>query len=185
MAHSAVSCLIHNLDKNCIILVKQFRPVVFVNKTLEAHTENVSGVHHDLENLDWSKVHPKEGFTYELCAGICDKSKSLHETIQEEILEECGYSVDIEKIHKISQARSVGLYGAMHTTFYAEVTDEKKVSEGGGNPEEGEFIELYELPVNEIRAFVNDLMYEKPLGVMYALKWFLYEREEFFNNLMD
>ena len=183
MAHSGVSCLIHNIDKKCIILVKQFRPVIFVNKTLEAHTENISGVHHDLENLNWSKVNPKEGFTYELCAGICDKAKSLHETIKEEILEECGYSVEIENIHKLTQARSAGLFGAIHTIFFAEVTNEGKISEGGGNPDEGEFIELFELPVDEIRSFVDDLSYEKPLGVMYALKWFLYEREEFLSKL--
>jgi len=124
-------------------------------------------------------VHPTEGFTYELCAGLCDKDLSLHETIKEEILEECGYSVRIENIHKISQARSVGLFGAMHTTFYAEVREHEKTGPGGGNSDEGEFIELFELPITQIKSFIDDIKYEKPLGVMYALKWFIYERDEF------
>lgn len=47
---------------------------------------------HDLE---WDKVDPKVAFTYELCAGICDKDKTDEETIQEEILE--GYLRNLTK----------------------------------------------------------------------------------------
>jgi UDP-sugar diphosphatase len=176
MAHSGVSCLIYNLDKECLILVKQFRPVVYVNKLVESHDIKVNVFD---TNLDWSRVHPDEGFTYELCAGLCDKDKSLHETIREEIMEECGYSVCTENIHKIAQARSVGLFGAMHTSFYTEVRESDKTGPGGGNSDEGEFIELYELPIGQIKSFIRDHKYEKPLGVLYALKWFLYERDEF------
>lgn len=40
-------------------------------------------------------------FTNELCAGIVDKSKPLIEIAREEILEECGYSVPIERIEHV------------------------------------------------------------------------------------
>ena len=46
--------------------------------------------------------------------GICDKSKTLEETIKEEILEECGYQVDVDKIYKIKCFRTgVGLFGGI------------------------------------------------------------------------
>ena len=54
--------------------MKQFRPVVYVNRVLESnhdeskiHAESVSNVHELANGLDWSRVDPKEGFTFELC----------------------------------------------------------------------------------------------------------------------
>lgn len=179
-SHASVSCVIYNSDKKCIILVRQFRPVVFVSKIIETHAESVDFLQ---DKLEWDKVHPKEGFTYELCAGICDKSKSEEETIKEEILEECGYTVVMDKIHKISSCRSgVGLLGSLHTIFYTEVTEQMKTHQGGGNPHEGEFIELFELKVENIREFINDNSNQKPQGLLYALMWFLYERENYFKE---
>ena len=105
-------------------MVRQFRPVVYVNQVIESNIANSSTVENHKSSLDWSKVHPNEAFTFELCAGICDKEKTLEETIKEEILEECGYKVELEHIHKITDTRSgVGLLGALHTIFYAEVDE--------------------------------------------------------------
>lgn len=44
-------------------------------------------------------------FTNELCAGIVDKSKPLIEIAREEILEECGYNVPIERIELVMTYR--------------------------------------------------------------------------------
>lgn len=44
-------------------------------------------------------------FTNELCAGIVDKSKPLIEIAREEILEECGYNVPIERIEHVLSYR--------------------------------------------------------------------------------
>ena len=134
-SHSSVSCVIYDSDKQCIILVRQFRPVVYVAKLIETQ-ENLD---FDLnQNLEWNKVLPREAFTYELCAGICDKKKTEEETIKEEILEECGYTVSLENIHKISACRSgVGLLGSLHTIFYTEVNEKMKTHNGGGNHHEG------------------------------------------------
>lgn len=179
-SHASVSCVIYNSDKKCIILVRQFRPVVFVSKLIESQQT------HQIEfdkNLEWTTVEPREAFTYELCAGICDKSKSNEETMKEEILEECGYSVSVEDIHKISACRSgVGLLGALHTIYYTEVNEQMKTHNGGGNEHEGEFIELYELEVEKIRQFIADDSNQKPQGLLYALMWFLYEREHYFKE---
>jgi UDP-sugar diphosphatase len=206
--HPSVSCILFNTDRKCIILVKQFRPVVYVNQILEATQEKEESMSNtkattsepsadSLKDLDWSKVSPSDAFTYELCAGICDKSgKSLAETVQEEIMEECGYRVALEHIHRVKAFRmGVGLIGAVHTIFYAEVSDADVVSgAGGGNRHEGEFIELFELKESEVRAFVNDeeevsgsenevsvrlRNNSKPPGLLFALMWFMYERDAF------
>lgn len=44
-------------------------------------------------------------FTNELCAGIVDKSKPLIEIAREEVLEECGYNVPIERIEHVLSYR--------------------------------------------------------------------------------
>ena len=182
MAHSSVSCLIYNVDKRCVILVKQFRPVVYLNQVIEAgdETANPDSL---MTNLNWSKVSPNEGITFELCAGICDKKKSLVETIKEELLEETGYEVDVKNIHKLRSVRiGVGLFGSLHTIFYTEVRESMKVTDGGGNATEGELIELFELKEENIKEFINDDQHAKPPGLLYALMWFLYERKNFLEN---
>ena len=53
--------------------------------------------------IDTEKYPASLGITLELCAGIVDKKKSLAEIAVEEILEECGYKVDPEKLEYIIQ----------------------------------------------------------------------------------
>ena len=179
--HSSVSCLIFNTDRKCLVLVRQFRPVVYVNQVLEASDSDSSNSLSS--NLNWSASDPNKAFTYELCAGICDKNKSLKETIREEILEECGYDVSADQVFEVNAFRmGVGLIGALHTVFYAEVTDAMRVEgAGGGNTDEGEFIDLFELPEEKVKEFMQEKRdgNATPPGLLYALMWFLYERKEF------
>jgi UDP-sugar diphosphatase len=186
MSHSGVSCIIYERVKKCIILVRQFRPVVFVNLVIEAAAQQAGKINDpksSLRNLDWSRVDPSEAVTFEFCAGICDKSKTLEETVKEEIFEECGYTVDLANIHRVRQSRAgVGLLGSLHTIFYAEVDDSMKTGSGGGNANEGEFVELFELNESKIREFIDDESRAKPPGLLYGLMWFLYEREQFMKN---
>jgi UDP-sugar diphosphatase len=74
LSHASVSCILYHTEKKSIILVRQFRPVVYVNQLIESHEltntqttneENIIG------NLDWSRVDPLDAITYELCAGKC------------------------------------------------------------------------------------------------------------------
>lgn len=52
-----------------------------------------------LKEIEWSKYSFSIGETVELCAGLMDKSgKDPLHTVKEEILEECGFNVSIEKI---------------------------------------------------------------------------------------
>lgn len=51
--------------------------------------------------VDLQKFPPKIGVTLELCAGIVDKNKSWREIAREEVLEECGYDVAVERIEEV------------------------------------------------------------------------------------
>ena len=72
----------------------------------------------------------------------------------------------------------VGTTGSRQDMFYAEVTDEMKVSAGGGCADEGEFIELREIPRKQWSEFVFNEEITKPVGVMFAIMWFNKYKEE-------
>ncbi len=153
--HDSVAILIYHKEKNSFIIVKQFRPPVY------------------LKNSD--------GYTYELCAGIIDKKLSLKEIAKEEILEECGYDVEVKTIEKISSFfSSVGFAGSVQTLYYAEVNESMKVSEGGGI--EVEDIEVVYLHVDEARSFIFDESKAKTPGIMFA---FMYFFEKISNDTKD
>lgn len=176
-AHESVSCILYNTDKNAIILVKQFRPAVFVRICADQQPNK------KLKDIDLNSMNAEVGITYELCSGLVDKEKSLVEITHEEILEECGYHVPLDKIYKVNSFSQVGMAGVLHTIFYAEVNNSMLKSSGGGNAHEGEFIEIYELKVEDIKKFSRDESITKTTGVVYGLNWFLYEREDYFKTI--
>jgi len=143
-AHDSVAILIYHIQKEAFILVQQFRPAVYINND--------------------------DGLTVELCAGIVDKELSLEQIAKEEIEEECGYDVPLEKIEKITSFyTSVGFAGSRQTLYYAEVDERMKVSEGGGV--DAEEIEVLTLPVAEAEQFIFDESIAKTPGLMFAFLW--------------
>uniref|UniRef100_A0A3B5B371 Uridine diphosphate glucose pyrophosphatase NUDT14 n=1 Tax=Stegastes partitus TaxID=144197 RepID=A0A3B5B371_9TELE len=114
------------------------------------------------------------GVTYELCAGLVDKPDlSLEEIARQEVLEECGYDVPASKLKRITSYRSgVGVTGAKQTMFYAEVSDDNCVSAGGGEPREGELIEVVKVPLHEAMTFAYDERIPKTMGVIFSFIWF-------------
>jgi UDP-sugar diphosphatase len=143
-AHDSVAILIYHTQKDQFILVKQFRPAVYLNDT--------------------------NGETVELCAGIVDKKLPLVQIAVEEIEEECGYSVPLEAIERITAFHtSVGFAGSKQTLYYAEVDEKMKVSEGGGI--DGELIEVIELPTAELEHFIFNEKITKTPGLMFAFMW--------------
>lgn len=144
-AHDSVAILLYHRQKDVFVLVKQFRPAVYLNN-------------HD-------------GMTVELCAGIVDKKLSLAQIAKEEIEEECGYDVPLENIEKITSFHtSVGFAGSKQMLYYAEVDESMKVSEGGGIDDEQ--IEVIYLPVSEAKAFIYDESIAKTPGLMFAFMWY-------------
>lgn len=57
------------------------------------------------EKIDLEKYPARLAITLELCAGIVDKSKTLREIAQEEVIEECGYNVPLERIEEVMTYR--------------------------------------------------------------------------------
>lgn len=161
--HDSVAIVIYNTTKRVLIFVKQFRPAVYYNAT---DSEDKS--------IDTEKYPGKLGITLELCAGIVDKDLILGEIAREEILEECGYDVPISNLEKVTSFRSgVGISGSLQTLFYAEVTDDMKISKGGGNICEGEFIEVVEMTIPEVQSMIYDESIPRAASFLFGIMWFL------------
>lgn len=143
----SVAVLLYNINKDAFLLVKQFRPPVYLN--------------------DKSKL-----CTYELCAGIVDKEKPLEVIVKEEIDEECGYNVPLESIEKITSFyTNVGVSGGRQNLYYAQINDSMKSHEGGGIHDEE--IETMYLKVDDFREFIYDETKAKTPGLMFAFMWFM------------
>jgi len=146
ISHDSVSILLYHTQRDSLIIVKQFRPPVMnKNKT--------------------------NGYMHELCAGIVDKDTTNVQIAKEEILEECGYDIDVNNIKTISSFyTSVGISGAKQTLYYAECDDSMKINDGGGLEEEE--IEVIYIPLKDAKKFMFDDEYQKTPGLMLGFYWF-------------
>ncbi|MFC2073588.1 NUDIX domain-containing protein [Campylobacterota bacterium] len=143
-AHDSVAILIYHQEKESFVLVKQFRPAVYLNND--------------------------HGMTVELCAGIVDKELSLEEIAKEEIEEECGYAVPLQNIERITSFHtSVGFAGSKQILYFAQIDESMKVSEGGGVDHEQ--IEVFYLPVDEAKNLIYDESIAKTPGLMFSFMW--------------
>lgn len=147
-SHDSVAVILFHTDKNAFLMVKQFRAPVYLNNT------------------------DNDGFTYELCAGIIDKNKTIEEIAKEEIFEECGFDVPLEKIQKVTSFYSnVGVSGSLQTLFYAKIDDSMKINDGGGV--ENEFIEPIYIPLDEANDFIFDETKPKTPGLIFSVIWYM------------
>jgi UDP-sugar diphosphatase len=145
ISYDSVAILLWHKQKDSFVLVKQLRPAVLHMK--------------------------KDGYMYELCAGIVDKELTLSQIAKEEILEECGYDIPLEKLRYITSFfTSVGTTGAKQSLFYGEIDEAMKVSEGGGIHDEE--IEVIYLKTAEAKKFMFDENFQKTPGMMMAFYWF-------------
>jgi UDP-sugar diphosphatase len=150
-SHNSVSILIYDRDLDAIIMVKQFRLPVY------------------LKNGD--------GYTLELCAGLCDKDKSNIEIAKEEVLEECGYDIDTGKIERITSTwASVGSSAANQEIFYVEVDSSMKVSEGGGIDDED--IQIISVPSEQVYNKIFDESVVLTPGAKFAMLWWIHNKME-------
>lgn len=131
--------------------------------------------------VDTTKFPPKDAITMELCAGIIDKDLPIIEIAREELIEECGYDVAVDRIEEVMQFRSgVGTNGSLQTLYYCEVTDADKVGRGGGV--EDEIIEVVELTIPEVRDLLKQgTSHASPPAFLFGLLWFLTNKAPKFN----
>jgi len=120
--------LLYNKTSNTVILTRQFRLPTFINGN-------------------------STGMLIEACAGLLDNDNP-EECIKRETEEETGYK--ISKVEKIYEAyMSPGSVTEILHFFIAEYSTEMKIADGGGLEDEGENIEVLELPFDEALTMID------------------------------
>ncbi|GAD18429.1 NUDIX domain-containing protein [Helicobacter fennelliae] len=155
-SHDSVSVMIYEQDLEAFVIVKQFRPAVFMRNN--------------------------DGYIYELCAGLVDKpKKTLEEIAAEEVFEECGYEITPNRLQKITTFyTSVGISGARQTIFFVSVNKNDKHSLGGGIDDEK--IEVLYLKKDKALEFINDETYHKTPALGFAINYFFYQSNQNLTN---
>ncbi|XP_049877607.1 uridine diphosphate glucose pyrophosphatase NUDT14-like isoform X2 [Pectinophora gossypiella] len=170
--HDSVSVVLFNITRRKLIFVKQFRPAVYFN--------SIDLDDRDAEFMDTEKYPPSLGITLEMCAGIVDKEITLEEIAVEEVMEECGYNIETKMLERIISYRAgVGVQGSAQTLYYCEVTDEMRVTTGGGVDDE--MIEVVELSIPQVESMVaapERQPVPTPPSCLFGLMWFLLHKAD-------
>jgi nudix-type nucleoside diphosphatase, YffH/AdpP family len=124
----AVCILLHDEARDSVVLVRQFR--------LPVH------------------LRGEKPFLLEVPAGGLEAGEDPAEAVRREVLEETGYRIG-EPRRLYSAYTSPGAYSEKVHFFYAPVSADMKVAEGGGLDHEHEDIELVEVPVREAMAMIE------------------------------
>lgn len=120
--------LLYNKNSEHIILTRQFRLPTFINGN-------------------------PTGMMIEACAGLLDNDNP-EECIRRETEEETGYK--ISHVEKIFEAyMSPGSVTEILHFFIAEYSTAMKITDGGGLADEGENIEVLELPFEEALKMID------------------------------
>ncbi|UPR00888.1 uridine diphosphate glucose pyrophosphatase [Chloropicon primus] len=162
----SVAVVLYHRDLDSVVLVRQFRPPVWASQIPESGGGEVPGL--------------EAGFTYELCAGLIDKSGlTPAEIAREEIAEECGYEVALGSIARVTTyTHATAHLGSREDIFYAEIDESMRNGEGGGLSADGEAIEVLALPLRQAREFVLDPAYPKSAALIMGIQWLVGEREK-------
>lgn len=137
--------LLYNKISGTVILTRQFRLPTFINGNTT-------------------------GMLIEACAGLLDNDNP-EECIKRETEEETGYK--ISKVEKVFEAyMSPGSVTEILHFFTAEYSHEMKITDGGGLEEEGENIEVLELPFEEAFAMIDkgEIMDAKTIMLLQYLR---------------
>ncbi len=140
----AVAVVLFNRQKKTLVLIQQFRYPVF------------------------RALKKKNGWLYELVAGVVERGETPQGVVRREVMEEAGYKVKNLKL----LARIFPSPGGMSERiyiFYAEVAGRENA--GGGLASEHEDIRVLELPVAKVYAMLEKGKIEDAktvIGLMYA-----------------
>jgi GDP-mannose pyrophosphatase NudK len=119
---NAVAALLYNKQKGTVLLTRQFRLPAYLNDG--------------------------EGMLLEACAGLVENGEEPEATMKREIREEMGY--EVERLQKIFEVySSPGSLKELLFLFVGEYDQQQKVADGGGLKDEGEDIEVVEMPLAE------------------------------------
>lgn len=118
----AVAMVLYNSEKNTVILVRQFR--------LAKYTKT------------------GDGMLWEIPAGMKESGEKPDEVAIRETLEETGYRISNPRLLK-KIILAPGVMNEYIYLFFAPVSDTQKINAGGGLAEEGEHLEVHEIPVKK------------------------------------
>lgn len=125
---NGATILLYNLERGTVILTKQFRYPTFVNGN-------------------------PQGWLIETAAGLLDNADPA-ERIRQEVEEETGYRLDnVEPVFEVYM--SPGSVTEQLYFYVASYTPKDRVSEGGGNYEEGEDIEVLEYTFTQAMSMLQ------------------------------
>jgi ADP-ribose pyrophosphatase len=110
----------------------------------------------------------------ELAAGLVDEGESCEAAVLREVAEELGFQAtsasEITMIYTSAAIISERIY-----IYYIEVTDDQRVSDGGGIPTEHEDLEIIEVELSDLQRF----RWESDLAdckTQIGLDWYLREK---------
>lgn len=125
---NGAAILLYNLEKETVILTRQFRMPTFLNGN-------------------------PSGMMIEVCAGLLEKDNA-EDCIRRETQEETGY--EISSVEKVFEAyMSPGSVTEIVHFFIAKYHEDMKIGEGGGVAEEQEDIEVLELKFSDALKMVK------------------------------
>lgn len=120
---NAVTVLLYNKEARTVILTRQFRLATYLNGN-------------------------PEGTLIETCAGLLEEGENADETVKREIEEETGYALtDVQKVYEAYT--SAGVLTERLYLYVAPYTKEQRTGKGGGLEEEGEEVQVLEMPFDE------------------------------------
>ena len=111
-----------------------------------------------------------DGFLLEVCAGLVDPGETPEQAARREAEEEIGFRIaSIRKVASVFSSAGT-LTERMHL-FLADVAEAQRTESGGGNPHEGEDIEVIEVPLRALydRAERGDIVDAKTLILVQRL----------------
>lgn len=124
---NGATCLLYNPETDCVLLTRQFRLPVYLNGGLETLIETPAGL------LDGAKAD---------------------EQMRKELIEETGFRVD-ELTHLFDVFMSPGSVTEFLAFFKGTYSASDQASDGGGSFEEGEDIEVMEVPLPEAMQMIE------------------------------
>jgi GDP-mannose pyrophosphatase NudK len=127
---NAASALLYNKEKRTVILVQQFRIATYLNKN-------------------------NTGILIETCAGLLEENEPPEESIKREIEEETGFVVN--SVNKVTEVyTSAGSLTELLYLYTAEYSPDQRKSKGGGLEEEGEELDVLEIPFDRALEMVDN-----------------------------
>lgn len=139
----AAVVLVHNTEKNTVVLVRQFRYAI-ANKV--------------------------KAPILELVAGKIDEGEQPIEAAIREAEEECGYRIGPGQIRLLSSYFvSPGYTSEKFHLFYATVTNADRLAAGGGLEEENEYLDVVELDYDRFKEMAASNALEDGKTLMAAM----------------